>query len=541
MLHGLGSTPERVMTAFLGSDAADPRPTIDGFVLAPHGHGDAFYRGPGETDVLETIDWVVRNYPIDETRISITGHSMGGTGAAHFALRYSDRFTGVAALAGYQSYFVRGDVVGRPLRTWERTELSRWSPASFAENGRDSFLFVAQGTQDLPLINSRSLSERLRALGFPVEEAWPDIGHDVWQVVWDGGKFWSKLSARQLDRNPARVVLKTDSLRFGTRRWVSITALDRYDTPASIDARVTTPTRVEVRTAGARAFALSRTAPGLKKDEPIVVDADNQPLEFGKGDALAAHRNGTTWVRGAMPSPSGLVKQAGLEGPIRDAFTDALAFVYGTLDPRQARAAREVAEHFRRRWAGNAALPSSPTSRFRATCCALIRCSWWVRRTRIGSCARSTLGSRSAWSATPFAPVERIFPETTSSDSWRSIRTPINPTATSWLWRRRTPEDSSARCRSPHSCPTSSFSTRPCLRPRDNRFSGRPRVLGAGYFDRSWSLPASFADAVAPAPAKTAWTGVGAVFAEARRSPAAAETVPRRSGTGVLPDGAPRP
>src|SRR5438105_8778450 len=99
---------------------------------------------------------------------------MGGTGAAHIAFRYPDRFAAVAALAGYQSFFVRRDIQGRPLRPWELIELTRWSPASFAENGRDQFLLVAQGQQDLPLAHSQSLVERYKALGYSFRDAWPD-------------------------------------------------------------------------------------------------------------------------------------------------------------------------------------------------------------------------------------------------------------------------------------------------------------------------------------------------------------------------------
>ena len=57
--------------------------------------------------------------PIDRDRVTITGPSMGGIGAASVPLRHPDRFAAAAPLCGYHSYFVRRDVSGRPIRPWE--------------------------------------------------------------------------------------------------------------------------------------------------------------------------------------------------------------------------------------------------------------------------------------------------------------------------------------------------------------------------------------------------------------------------------------
>src|SRR5262249_25387702 len=63
------------------------------------------------------------------------------------------------------------------------------------------------------------------------------------------------------------------------------------------------------------------------------------------------------WAAGPRAATTGLEKHASLEGPIRDAWNGPLAFVYGTLDPRETNAAREVAEHFRNRWSGDTRYP----------------------------------------------------------------------------------------------------------------------------------------------------------------------------------------
>lgn len=50
--------------------------------------------------LLELIDSVCRQYPIDPARVSLTGHSMGGTGTWELALACPERFSAAAPLSG---------------------------------------------------------------------------------------------------------------------------------------------------------------------------------------------------------------------------------------------------------------------------------------------------------------------------------------------------------------------------------------------------------------------------------------------------------
>lgn len=358
VLHGLHGTPERAMESFLGTASHAPHPGINGIVLAPDAHGDAFYRGPGESDVLEAVDWAKRTYHLHRHRVSITGISMGGTGAAELALKYPDQFAAAAPLAGYHSYFVRRDVAGRPIRQWEWTEFLRYSPASWADNAEGLFFDVVQGTRDLPLVHSRVLARRLRSLGYPHAEEWPEAGHDVWRIAWKDGKLFAPLSSHSQEPWPRHVFLHTDSLRHGQRNWVRITALEGNG-PAWIDATATTD-HVEIATSGVLAFELDPNMPFARLGGTIEAIVDGDVVTFPPDDTrtaesgtLALERGSGAWHSGRLEG-RGLVKKAGLEGPLRDVASGPVAFVYGTLDPTQMRMAREVAEHFAARWAGSA-------------------------------------------------------------------------------------------------------------------------------------------------------------------------------------------
>ncbi|HVU05309.1 MAG TPA: alpha/beta hydrolase-fold protein [Polyangiaceae bacterium] len=357
VLHGYQGSPAGVMNAFLGTESLAPHPAVDGFVIAPNAHGDAFYRGPGEVTVIDAISWALRTYPIDPDRVSITGISMGGTGATHIAFRYPDLFTTVAALAGYHSHFVRRDVTGKPLRAWEWMELSRWSPVSYAENGKDLFLYATQGTQDLPLVHTTSLADRWRMLGYDLKEDYPEIGHDVWRIAWKDASLFPLLTGRRRVTDPTHIVYRTDCLRLGKRAWVNVTDLESWGVPARVDARVAAKDTVVVHTSGTDGLQVTRPVRWIKEATPLTVVVDGQKFPVGTEPTLAVSKDaGGRWVAGARERAPG-EKRAGLEGPIRDAWSAPLAFVYGTLDPAQTNATRELAEHFEARYGGSAKYP----------------------------------------------------------------------------------------------------------------------------------------------------------------------------------------
>jgi Putative esterase len=345
VLHGYNGYPRRVMRAFLDSDSSTP--AVDGFVLAPHAFGNAFYRGPGEHETMRAIDWVMKTYPIDPDRVSITGVSMGGTGTAELAFFHAGRFAAAAPLCGYQSYFVRHDTSGRPIRPWERARMQHWSPASWAENGRNLPLYLAQGTRDFPLADGKVLVKRYHELGYSIRDDWPDIGHNVWTITYAGARMWPWLTQWKRDPEPAHVTLKTDQLRYARQAWVRIVELARPEHMGSVDAEVQAPDRIAVHTGAVDAFALTRPVPRVKADAPLNVDVDGQSFEFRPKQPLALHRDASGWHIGPPAIAPGQ-KRAGVEGPIRDAFQGKLAFVYGTLDPATTRANREVARAFAR-------------------------------------------------------------------------------------------------------------------------------------------------------------------------------------------------
>jgi len=64
-------------------------------VVHPFGPQCVGYKSAGETDVVEAIDFVCKNYSVDNDRVALMGFSMGEAGAWHLAAHHADRFNRV--------------------------------------------------------------------------------------------------------------------------------------------------------------------------------------------------------------------------------------------------------------------------------------------------------------------------------------------------------------------------------------------------------------------------------------------------------------
>ncbi len=346
LLHGYGSTPERILRAFLGS--ASEQPVVDGVVIAPHAHGDSFFRDAGEQNTLDVIDWALASLPVDPERVSISGVSMGGTGTAHLALRYPERFSAASPLSGYHSYLVRRDTSGRPIRDWELEQMHHFSPASWAENGGALPMYVAHGTLDHPLENSRILVERARALKNPITDVWPEIGHNAWEKVWARAAMWPWLSGqRRKSAPPSSLRLVTSQLRYGKRHFVELLALAHGPSLARFEARVQSG-KLIITTSGVTSFRLLPPLPA-SLSWPLAVELDGAALELPERAVL--ERGAEGWRVAEEPKADGqgsapVRKRPGAEGPIRDLFLQPTRIVYGTRRAQTARVTREVARGF---------------------------------------------------------------------------------------------------------------------------------------------------------------------------------------------------
>jgi len=76
--------------------ALDKGRKIPAIVIAPQ-----LAKGSWNPDkVLEVLEYVKKNYNVDESRIYVCGMSLGGYGTLHFAGKYPDKITAAVAICG---------------------------------------------------------------------------------------------------------------------------------------------------------------------------------------------------------------------------------------------------------------------------------------------------------------------------------------------------------------------------------------------------------------------------------------------------------
>jgi poly(3-hydroxybutyrate) depolymerase len=122
-LHGLGGNPQQMIRSRGLTDLAEQYGYI---VTAPMGYNSSGwygalgpgvgFRGPGggfgrpqdtpknlgelsEKDVMNVLELVRKEFNIDDKRIYLIGHSMGGAGTWHLGTKYPDVWAGLAPIA----------------------------------------------------------------------------------------------------------------------------------------------------------------------------------------------------------------------------------------------------------------------------------------------------------------------------------------------------------------------------------------------------------------------------------------------------------
>ena len=363
-LHGLNGYSMGVLRWLFGGDDpkrdqswedrhVGPLPPMDAFVITPLGHGNSLYRELGETDIMNAVAWAMRRFPIDPSRVTITGPSMGGIGAAAVPLHRPHVFAAAAPLCGYHSYLVRSDVAGRALRPWERILAEERSNVLWAENGEHLPLWIVHGTQDLPEENSGVLIDRYEKLRFSVKHEHPEAGHNVWQQTYEELKGMTWLANRRVDLHPSHVRFKTSRTRWSTSAWISIDELATEAGWGEVDARIKTKTKTITATSSGIAQLTFTRDDQLVGNAPVTVTIDGQQLAFDENEPLVLGRSSAgpiaTWKKGALVHARPF-KHGSVTGPIRDVFADPILFVYGADD--DARANEQLARHFAKIRAG---------------------------------------------------------------------------------------------------------------------------------------------------------------------------------------------
>lgn len=250
----------------------------DHYILAcptyPYG---AWFTRQAEELVVATIHDIRRRYHIDPDRIFLTGMSNGGIGTWLIGMHHAPLFAGIAPMAGGL------DNVLMP----------------FLANLRNTPSYIIHGAKDqvMPVELSRSISRELEMLGYPYvyREHQGEHPHA-------GGHYFPKeevpdlvawFDSRRRDPIPERITVVREASHFQPFSWLRIDAtdpiaafsddlVDTHDEKmarreyARLDAAVTSPNRIEVKSERVRRYTLFLNDRLVDLSKPITVVTNGQ-------------------------------------------------------------------------------------------------------------------------------------------------------------------------------------------------------------------------------------------------------------------------
>lgn len=201
---------------------------IGGIVVAPRGRGTSeWWIGEGMVDVLEVRDDVTARFPVDESKVYVSGHSMGGWGSYLMSILMPDRFAAALPVAGpvTQGAWTGLDLPGCGEFRWEEYtpcyvdtndgDAAAQHTRRLLDNLRNTPIGIYQGAIDelVPTSGVTRQVERLVELGyrhrywlFPTYEHY---SHPIWDE-WVAGAGW--MGGFATPAQPERVTYTRDML-----------------------------------------------------------------------------------------------------------------------------------------------------------------------------------------------------------------------------------------------------------------------------------------------------------------------------------------
>ena len=347
MLHGAGSSPMVAMGRLLGVEderllkgeerCNRPHVPLDraaAIIVAPNAFRNARYRGAGGVDVRAVVEIVKRQYPVDPDRVTVTGLSLGGTGAMETALRNPGDYAAVVALCGYFDRWLDRSTRKKKKTPHELHMMGLLSATHWAENGRYLPLVLIHGTRD-GLKRALSMQRAYKKFGYKVRlETYP-VGHDVWTPGYKDGRVLARLVKHTRVKSPGLVTFTTGRPRIKKSHWVTIERFADHGKWARVKAKLAPPDQVEVETTNIIGLKLELPdSVWSKKQVRLTLDRRRitVPASRATNGTVTLWREGTTsaWKLGARPAEKGLVKKEGLSGPMDDIYSDPIVVVYGT-------------------------------------------------------------------------------------------------------------------------------------------------------------------------------------------------------------------
>ena len=168
VLHAFKEIASQVFEAGALAQEAEDRGWI---VVAPNGRGSTGYVAAGESDVLEVIEALREQLPVDGTRLYLTGYEMGGTGTWLLSLRHADLFAAASIVSGFGDMDQPGLFQKMGFHPEELFLFETRNPARLVRPGLTTAFRIVHAEADpvVSVLHARLMAERLSEFGVPHE------------------------------------------------------------------------------------------------------------------------------------------------------------------------------------------------------------------------------------------------------------------------------------------------------------------------------------------------------------------------------------
>lgn len=308
------------------------------FVLHLYGRYCNASRFAGEVDAFEALAQVMKEYHIDENRISVRGFSMGGGTVWHMSVHHAGKWFAASPGAGFSDTAEFLNIYSRdPKPTWFEEKLWRmYDAVDYPENLYQCPLLAYSGEIDKQKLSADLMEAAMEKVGLKLERViGKGMGHryDSNSIV-EIDKWMDAKAVKGREVNPKQIHFTTYTLIYNQMLWITVDGLEQHWEKAKVDADITSPTAVQVKTENVSAFTINMSAgqPNVTGTPKITVDGKEltaTPVAGDKSWKATFYKLNGQWYAGVRPV-NGLIKKAGLQGPIDHAFMDKFIFVTPT-------------------------------------------------------------------------------------------------------------------------------------------------------------------------------------------------------------------
>ena len=331
-------------------DIENELPDDDGIIyVEPHGRGNTWYLGMGDSDVVRAIAEAKRVLSVDDDRVYLTGDSMGGWGTWNIASRHPQLFAAIAPVFGGKDYHaVLSEPELRKLGPLERFLHEKQSTFAMAEALSNLPIYVRHGDRDqaVDVAYSRWATRLLERWGFDVRyHEYPGRGHEALESESNAGMSLAWFLRHRREPNPRRVRIRSADLRHAAAYWAKIRQANNPLAFMVLDAEIVDRNVVRLDTDNVLDVVLSPSAALLDAARPVRV--------VWNGAARAIEwQQGRLHLAAPGYAPAAVHKQPGLPGTLADFTVTPFAVVVGTTatDPEMAKRCQQQAKAFIDGW-----------------------------------------------------------------------------------------------------------------------------------------------------------------------------------------------